>query len=184
MHPELSRKQLQFLKECVPAASPIAVLWNITVLTKASDWEELRPVAQTLGVVLQSYEVRGPSDFEKVFSAIAIQRPDALLTLGDPLTYHFRAAIANFASAQRLPAIYPYREFVDAGGLMSYGVDHFDLICRAAGIVDKVLKGAKPDALPVQQPVEFELVINQRAANALGLIISPALLATADEVIE
>jgi putative ABC transport system substrate-binding protein len=184
IHPELSQKQLQFLRECVPAASRIAVLWNATSPAKARDWEELKPVAQALGILLQPSEVRGPADFDDAFAVIASQRPDALLTLGDPLTYHFRTAIVAFAAAQRLPAMYPFREFVDAGGLMSYGAHLADLFRRAAGNVDKILNGAKPEEIPVERPTKFELTVNLKIAKALGLTIPTEILVAADEVIE
>jgi putative ABC transport system substrate-binding protein len=184
MHPELSRKQLELLKECVPAISHVAILWNSANPTKRLDWQELTPAAKALGIILESREVRSPGDLDSVVSAITTQRPDALLTLGDPLTVSLKTVIAGFASQQRLPAMYPFRQFVDIGGLMSYGADLADLFRRAAGHVDKVLKGQKPGDLPVEQPTKFELVINLKTAKALDLTVPPTLLARADEVIE
>jgi putative ABC transport system substrate-binding protein len=184
MHPELGRKQLEFLKTCVPNSTRIAVLWNPTNPVKARDWRELNPVAQAFGISLLSSEVRTSAEIHETLAAMARQSPDALLTLGDPLTFQLRSTIATFASAQRLSAMYPYREFVEAGGLMSYGPDHVDLFRRAADFVDKILKGNKPEDLPVEQPTKFELVINLKTAKALGLTIPPTLLARTDEVID
>jgi putative ABC transport system substrate-binding protein len=184
MHPELSRKQLELLKECVPVVSRVAILWNSANPTKALDWQELNPAAQALGILLESRGVRSPGDLDGVLSTIRTQRPDALLTLGDPLTVGLRVSIADFALEQRLPAMYPIRQFVDIGGLMSYGADIGDLFRRAAGHVDKILKGTKPSDLPVEQPTKFELVINLKTAGALGITLPPMVLARADEIIE
>jgi putative ABC transport system substrate-binding protein len=137
-----------------------------------------------LGVEIQSLEVRGPDNFDGAFEAVRRQRPDALITVEDPVTVAHRKLIADFAAGQRLPALHGLREFVIAGGLMSYGASLADVFRRAAGYVDKVLKGAKPADLPVQQPTKFELMINLKAANALGLSVPDRLLALADEVIE
>jgi putative ABC transport system substrate-binding protein len=184
MHPELSRKQLELLKECVPNVARVAVLWNMANPLKARDWHELTVAAQMLGVVLSSPELRSPADLDHIVSTLEAQRPDALITLGDPLTFALMARITNFASEQRLPAMYPFRQFVDLGGLMSYGADLNDLFRRAAGYVDKILKGMKPSDLPVEQPTKFEFVINLKTAKALGLTVPPLLLARADEIIE
>jgi putative tryptophan/tyrosine transport system substrate-binding protein len=159
-------------------------LWNPTNPVKARDWKELNPVAQALGISLLSSEVRTSVDIHEALAAMARQSPGALLTLGDPLTFQLRATIAIFAAAQRLSAMYPYREFVEAGGLMSYGPDHVDLFRRAADFVDKILKGSKPEDLPVEQPTKFELVINLNTAKALNLTVPDSLLAHVDEVIE
>ena len=145
---------------------------------------EVQQAARTLGVTLQSREVRGVDDFDGVLAATKRERPDALLTLVDPVTFAQRRLIADFAARERLPAMYALREFVEAGGLMSYGVDLRDLFRRGATYVDKILKGAKPGDLPVEQPTKFELVINIRTAKALGLTIPEALLLRADTVIE
>jgi putative ABC transport system substrate-binding protein len=126
--------------------------------------------------VLQSFEVRAPADFEGAFAAIREQRPDALLTLGDPLTVTMRTALADFALKERLPAMFTHRQFVEVGGLASYGANFPDLFRRAAWYVDKILKGANPGGLPVQQPVKFELFLNLTTANALGLTIPPSVL--------
>ena len=134
--------------------------------------------------MLQSHEVKALKDFEGAFAIMAQERPDALLVLEDALTFHYRKEIADFAAQQRLPSMFGVRQGVDAGGLMSYGVTVPEMVRFAATYVDKILKGAKPGDLPVEQPTKFELVINLKTARALGLTIPPTLLATADEVIE
>jgi len=184
MHPELSTKQLDILKQIVPSISRIAVLWNAAVPTKLADWQQLRPAAHTLGVELQSVEVRHPEDFDGAFAAITEQHPDAMLPLGDPLTVAMRAPLADFALKQRLPAMFTHRQFVEVGGLASYGANFPDLFRRAAGYVDKILKGASPADLPVQQPVKFEMFLNLETAKALGLTIPLSVVQLADQVIE
>lgn len=184
MHPELSLKQLELLKECVPDASRVAVLWNSANPSKALDWKQISSVAPSLGFVLQSHELRNPADLDGVLTAMRVERPDALVTLSDPLTASLRVAIARFATEQRLPTIFPLRAFVDDGGLMSYGADIANLLRRVGDYIDKILNGAKPGDLPVQQPIKFELVINLQTAKAIGLSIPPNLIARADEVIE
>jgi putative tryptophan/tyrosine transport system substrate-binding protein len=184
MHPELSTKQLDLLKQIAPGISRIGVLWNAANPAKAVDWRELEPAARTLGVVLQSFEVRRPEDFDAAFAAIKEQHPDAMLTLGDPLTVTMRTPLASFALKENLPAMFTHRQFVEVGGLASYGANFPDLFRRAAGYVDKILKGANPGDLPVQQPVKFELFLNLGTARALGLKIPPSVLLLADQVIE
>ena len=184
MSPDLAGKRLGLIKEVLPRLSRVAVLWDAANPYPALAFKETQRAAQILGVEVQSLEVRGPDDFDGAFEAAKRQQPDALVTIGDPLTADFRKQIADFASTYRLPAMYPLREYVVAGGLMSYGASSSDLVRRAAGYVDKILKGAKPSDLPVEQPTKFELVINLKAANALGLAIPPSVLALADEVIE
>jgi putative tryptophan/tyrosine transport system substrate-binding protein len=184
LHPELSAKQLDVLKQLVPRLRRIAVLWNADVAAKAADWRELRSAGQALGIALRSLEFRRPSDLEQVFTAIRNDRPDALLILGDPMLFTLRGAIAQFAANERLPAMYPWRGAVQAGGLISYGADADDLNRRAAWYVDRILKGANPADLPVQQPTKFELAINPKAAKSLGTTIPPSLLLRMDHVIE
>jgi len=128
--------------------------------------------------------VQSPDAFDSTFSAVAKERPGALFVLFDPMLFAHRARIVEFASKHRLPAMYPHREYAEAGGLMAYGADLRDNFRRAATFVDKILKGAKPADLPVEQPTRFELLINLKTAKALGLTIPPALLARADEVIQ
>jgi len=184
MHPELTTKQLEILQQLVPRVSRTAVLWNAANPAKVGDWRERRPSAHTLGIALQSSEVRRPTDLSGAFATIRKQRPDAMLILGDPLTVSSRVPIADFAVKEHLPVMYPLRLFVEAGGLISYGADVTDLFRRAARYVDKILKGAKPADLPVEQPTKFELVINLKTAKALGLTIPQSLLVRADQVIE
>jgi putative ABC transport system substrate-binding protein len=184
LHDELAGKQLQILKQVVPHATRVAVLWDGAVVVKALDWRQLRVAAPQLGLVLQSPEVRGPGDFDGAFAAIRKERPDALMVLGDPLTVQFRASIVDFAAQEHIPTMYPLRVFAEAGGLIAYGADVNDLFYRAAGYVDKILKGAKPADLPVEEPTKFELVINLKTAKALALTIPPSLLLQADRVIE
>jgi putative ABC transport system substrate-binding protein len=184
MHPELSTKQLDLLKQIPPKISRVAVLWNAANPAKLADWRELEPAARTLGVVLQSVEVRRPEDFDDAFAAIREQHPDALLTLGDPLTVTLRTSLADFELNERLPAMFTHRQFVEAGGLVSYGTNFPDLFHGAAWYVDRILKGANPADLPVQQPVKFELFLNLKTAKALGLTIPHSVLMFADQVIE
>jgi putative tryptophan/tyrosine transport system substrate-binding protein len=184
MVPDLGGKRLELIKEVLPRISRVAVLWDAANPYPALVFKETQRAAQTLGVEVQSLEVRGPDDFDGAFEAAQRQHPDALITVEDPLTMDFRKQIADFASTHQLPAIHGFREFVEAGGLMSYGASLSDLVRRAAGYVDKILRGAKPGDLPVEQPTKFELVINLKAANALGLTIPPLVLALADEVVE
>ena len=137
-----------------------------------------------MGIEVQSLEVRGPDDLDGAFEAARKQRPDAMITVEDPLTFNYRKRIADFVTGQQLPSLSGLKEFVAVGGLISYGANLADLFRRAAGYVDKILKGAKPADLPVQQPTKIDLVINLTTAKALGLEVPPSLLASADEVIE
>jgi putative tryptophan/tyrosine transport system substrate-binding protein len=137
-----------------------------------------------LGIEVQSLGVGGPEDFDATFEAVKRLRPDALITVEDPLTASNRKRIADFAVGQQLPSLHGIREFVAAGGLISYGANLADLSRRAAHYVDKIFKGAKPADLPVQQPTKFEMVINLKTAKALGVTVPPSLLSNADEVIE
>jgi ABC-type uncharacterized transport system substrate-binding protein len=184
MLPELAAKQLELLRQAVPRISRVAVIWNAASRVKRLDMKEVQRAARALGVALQSREVRGLDDFDGVFAATKRERPDALLTLVDPVTFAQRHLIADFAARERLPAMYAVREFVEAGGLMSYGVDLRDLFRRGATYVDKILKGAKPGDLPVEQPTKFEFVINLKTAKALGLTIPQSVLLRADQVIQ
>jgi len=184
LHSELSAKQLELLKEVVPRLGRVAVLWNAEVAAKASDWRVLKSVGPVLGIALQSRELRRPADLDATFAAIRKERPDALLILGDPMLAALRGLIAEFAAKERLPAMYPWRIAVEAGGLVSYGADLDDLRRRAAWYVDRILKGANPADLPVQQPTKFELAINLNAAKSLGIAIPPSLLLRVDRVIE
>jgi len=184
MAPDLGGKRLQLLKELLPRLARVAVLWNAANPYPALVFKETQAAGRTLGIEVQSLEVRRPDDFDGAFEALRRQRPDALITVEDPLTISYQKLIADFAAGQLLPTLHGVREDVAAGALMSYGANLADLSRRAAGYVDKILKGAKPADLPVQQPTKFELVINLRTAKVLGLIVPPTLLARADEVIE
>jgi putative ABC transport system substrate-binding protein len=180
---EVGGKRLELLKAAVPHASRIAVLWNATQPAKALEWQQVQEAGRALGVTLASVEVRGPHDFDRAFATMTAARPEALLTLSDNLTVRHRQQIVDFVTTQRLPMLSEVKEFAEAGGLMTYGGSLTALNRRAATYVDKILKGAKPADLPVEQPMKLELVINLKTAQALGLTIPPALLFEADEVI-
>ena len=147
-------------------------------------FRETQAASRVLGVSIQSVGVRTPADFDGAFAAITRERPHGLLVMANTVTLGQRKRAADFAASQRIPAIYEARAFVDVGGLMSYGIDFVDHFRRAASFVDKILKGAKPADLPVEQPTKFELVINLKTAKALGLTIPQSVLGRADQVIE
>jgi putative tryptophan/tyrosine transport system substrate-binding protein len=180
---ETAGKRVELLKEVVPNPSRVAVLWNPTNRSKQLEWRETQVAARALGLTLQSVEVQGPDEFDHAFAAITGERPDALVTLSDPLTNTHRKRIVDFAATSRLPAVYTFRSYADDGGLLAYGPHLPALFRRAAVYVDKILKGAEPADLPVEQPTTFELVINLKTAQALGLTLPPTLLFQADEVI-
>jgi putative ABC transport system substrate-binding protein len=184
MAPDVSGKRLELLNEVGPRISRVAIIWNAANPYSLLVFREAKNAAQILNVELQSQEVKRSEDFDIAFSAIKQQIPDGLITVEDPLTVNFQKEIVNFAATNRIPAIYGIREFVQAGGLMAYGASLSDLRRRAAGYVDKILRGAKPADLPIQQPTKFELVINLKTAKALGIDVPARLLARADEVIE
>jgi putative ABC transport system substrate-binding protein len=181
---ELSAKRLQLLKEAVPAITRVAVLWNAADRAMKLRYREIETAANAMQIGIRSIEVREPEDFDAAFAAMRGDRPDAMFMVSDALTSLNRKRIIEFAVQTRLPTVYEYREFVDDGGLMSYGPNLRELFARAAYYIDKILKGAKPAELPMEQPTKFELIINLKTANSLGLAIPPALLARADEVIE
>jgi ABC-type uncharacterized transport system substrate-binding protein len=181
---EIFSKQLQLLTEVVPKVSRVAVLGNPDSPHYGSAVREAQVAGRSLGVQLQVLEARGPNEFDRVFATMIKDRAGAFLVLADPVSLLHRTALAQLAAKSRLPAIYGFREYVDAGGLLSYGPNLSDLFGRAATYVDKILKGAKPADLPVEQPTKFELVINLTIAKVLGLTIPPALLLRADQVIE
>jgi ABC-type uncharacterized transport system substrate-binding protein len=184
MAPDLGAKRLELLKEMLPRLSSVAVLWNAANPYAALVFKETQAAGPALGIEVQSLGVRRLDDFNGAFDTARRQRPDALITVEDPLTGTHRKLIADFAAGQQLPALYGVREFVIVGGLMSYGANLADLSRHAASYVDKIFKGANPAELPVQQPTKFDLVINLKTAKALGIEIPPTLLARADEVIE
>jgi putative ABC transport system substrate-binding protein len=180
----LSAKRLEILKEVVPGLSRGAILWNAANPALALAWEETQGAARALGVTLQPHEVRGLKDFEGAFAMMVQQRPDALLVLQDAVTLQHRKEIIDFAIQQRLPGMFVAKEWVEAGGLMSYGESLPDMYRRAAYFVDRILKGAKPADLPVEQVTKFELVLNLKTAKAIGLNVPAAFLVRVDEVIE
>src|SRR5712691_8917455 len=184
LYPELSTKRLEILKDIVPGLSRVVVLWNAANPANASVWQATQAAAGALGLLLHSQEVRGPQDLEGAFALMAQAHPDALLVLDDALIAMHRQHIAEFATQQHLPSVFAARESVVAGGLMSYGPSLPDLFRRAATYVDKILKGAKPADLPMEQPMKFELVINLKTAKAMEITIPPHLLVLADEVIQ
>ena len=169
MAPDLGGKRLELLKEVLPGVFRVGILWNAANPYSALVFKETESAARILGIELRSIEVRSPDDFDGALSASTRLLVGALITVEDPLTVGHRKRIADFAAINRLPAIYGLREFVDAGGLMAYGAHLADLQRRAAGYVDKIIKGAKPADLPVEQPTKFEFVINLKTAKALGL---------------
>ncbi len=181
---ELHGKRLEFLREVVPTASRIAALWNPASLSLAPFLRATQAAAQALGVELQVLEVRTPNEFEGAFAAAISGRAEALIVMADALLIDHRTRIVAFAQRHRLPGMYPRRSFVDVGGLMSYATNFPNMLRRAATYVDKILKGAKPADLPVEQPMTFELVINLKTAKALGLTLPPAILLQATEVIQ
>jgi putative ABC transport system substrate-binding protein len=182
--PELSGKRLELLMEAVPGLSRVAFLWNPDVRGAVLDYKETEGAAGSLRLQLQSVEVIRAEDFDRVFSAVTKGRAQALIVPGpNPLAFANRDRIASFAQRNRLPSMYGQREFVDAGGLMSYGPSIPDMHRRAATYVDKILKGTKPADLPVERPRKFELVINLKAAKQIGVTIPPNVLARADTVI-
>ena len=168
----------------VPKLSRAAVLWNAANPFRALDLKVAQAGARALGVTLQSLGVRGPDDFDRAFEAASRERARALITLEDPLTFAHRTRIVGLAAKHRLPAIYGLREYVDAGGLMSYAPILLDNFRRAATYVDKILKGTEPADLPVEQPMKFELVINLKTAKQIGLTIPQSVLYRADKVIK
>jgi putative ABC transport system substrate-binding protein len=182
--PEIFGKQLQILKEAVPHASRVAILSNPADASFALQVKQVEATAQSLGIRLQHVGARGPEEFDSAFAAMARERADALLVTGTSTFLAHRTRLAELAVKGRLPTMYSFRESVEAGGLMAYAVNMADFVGRAAVYVDKILKGAKPADLPVEQPTKFELVINLKAAKALGITVPQALVLRADEVIQ
>ena len=182
--PELSGKRLEVLRETFPKLARVAVLRNPSNAGDAITWKETEEAAQALGLQLHSLEVRSVKDFENVFESATKADGQALLTLPDPLLQSHRKEIVDFAAKSRLPGIYPDPEYVAAGGLMSYAANPVEFYARAASYVDRILKGAKPGDLPVEQPTKFDLVINLTAAKQIGLLIPQKVLARANRVIK
>jgi putative ABC transport system substrate-binding protein len=184
---ELVSKSLELIKQAVPGVNRVAILFKPDAMPDSAKKERLKAAdvaARALGVRLQIVEARGAEDFDRAFSDMTRARADALAVPATQVFNLERRRLVNLAAKNHLPAVYPNRDFVDAGGLMSYGPNLADMARRAASYVDKILKGAKPGDLPVEQPTRFELVINLKTAKALGLTIPPSVLGRADEVIQ
>jgi ABC-type uncharacterized transport system substrate-binding protein len=184
MLPDLGAKRLELLKEAVPKVTRVAILFNASNPGHARAAREVEDAAPALRVQLQPLDVRGPHDLERSFSEMGKKHAGALLVLQDAFFLNHRLRIADFARKSRLPTMYDAREFVDVGGLISYGPSRSDLFRRVALYIDKILKGAKPYDLPVEQPTKFELIVNLKTAKALGLALPRSLLSRVDQVIE
>ena len=181
---DIAGKRLQLLKETLPGLSRVTLILNPNFATNVMALQDSEAAAPTLGLELRSVEVRRVEDFDSAFETALHQRPDALITAENVVTMQARARIITFAAANHLPALYPFKEFAEAGGLMSYGPDLNELIDLVAKYIDRILKGARPGDLPIEQATKFQLVINLKTAKALGLTIPQTLLARADEVIQ
>jgi putative tryptophan/tyrosine transport system substrate-binding protein len=180
---DLAGKRLELLREVAPKLGRLAILANVNVTDTAMEMREIQATARQFGVDVATLEIRRAEDITPAFETLKVQ-PDALFVVGDPLTFTNRIQINTLAQGAGLPTMYSIREFVAAGGLMSYGTNFPDLFRRSAEFSDKILRGAKPADIPVEQPIKFDLVINLKTAKALGLEVPPTLLARADEVIE
>jgi putative ABC transport system substrate-binding protein len=180
---ELSGKRVELLREMLPGIKRIAALLNMGNPLFPPQWKEIETAARSLGIEPQLLDVRKSEEIGPLFHAAIISRADALVVGPDGVTQASLQSITELATKHRLPTMYPSREFVDAGGLISYGVSYPELYYRAAGLVDKIFKGAKPAEIPVEQPTKFELVVNLKTAAALGLGIPPSLMLQADHVV-
>ena len=180
---DVSGKRMELLKEAIPTLSRVAVLWNAGDSAMTRSFEQIEVAARALGLTVQPLGVQDVRDFDRAFAAITEARPDALFMIADDFTIQHRTRVLDFAK-HRLPTMFPIREFVDDGGLLSYGPSTMHIQRRAASYVDRILKGAKPSDLPVEQTMKFELVINLKTAQALGLTIAPVVLFQADEVLK
>jgi putative ABC transport system substrate-binding protein len=184
MAPELDGKRFELLKEVLPRVSRVAVLWNAANPTSPAALREIEATARGLGLQLHALAVRHPDELDGVFAAMTREGAEALIVLADAVFWNHRTRVVALAAQHRLAAVFDAREFAEAGGLMTYGPHVPDNYRRAAVYVDKILKGKKPADLPVEQPMKFELVVNLKTAEALGLTLSPLLLFRADEVIQ
>lgn len=184
MNPDLEGKRLEILRELLPKLVTGVVLLNTSNPFSAIQSEQTKVSAKALGIQLQPIDLQRPEDFKDAFARVARQRPDAITMVADRFLLAHRTQIVDFVAKTRVPAMYPYRDFVVAGGLMSYAPSYEDLCRRSATYVDKILKGAKPADLPVEQASKYELVINLKTAKALGLTIPPSLLLRTDHVFE
>jgi ABC-type uncharacterized transport system substrate-binding protein len=181
---ELTAKRVEILKELVPGLSRVALLHNMGNPAVPPEWEETKTAARSLGLQAELLDVRSESDLSRAFELAVRQHVDGLVVGADGLTQMHQQTIVDWLARNRLPAVFPAREFVEAGGLIAYAVNYPDLYFQLATFVDKIFKGTKPGDLPVQQPTKFELIINLKTAKALGLDVPPTLLAIADQVIE
>jgi len=184
MVPDLEGKRLEILREILPKLVTVGVLLNTSNPLTAIQWEQTKTGAKALGIQLQPIELQRPEDFKDAFARIARQRPDAITMVADRFQLAHRMQILDFVAKARVPAMYPYKDFVIAGGLVSYGPSYEDLFRRSASYVDKILRGAKPSDLPIEQPTKFELLVNLKTARTLGVPIPPSLLQRADHVFE
>jgi putative ABC transport system substrate-binding protein len=182
--PDIAGKRLELLRDSMPTVNQVAVLANPMTPFVSQALKVVADAARALRIQIRVVEMTAPDQLDRAFEAVLSAKPGALLVLEDPLTFALRTQIAGLAAQHRLPSVFGSRDYVEVGGLMSYGTDLADLSSRAAIYVDKILKGANPADLPVEQPTKFELVINLKTARALGLTIPTPLLARADEVIE
>jgi putative ABC transport system substrate-binding protein len=182
--PDLGGKRLQLLKEVVPNARRVGILWNPTNDGSAVSWRESETAAQLMRLQLQSIELRSAGELDLGLKLLTADRIHAFTVLRDPFINQYMSRIVEFAAKAFMPAVYEAREFALAGGLVSYGANLLDLYRRAAGFVDKILKGAKPDDLPVEQPMRTELIINLKTARDIGLTIPAVVLQRADQVIK
>jgi len=184
LSPDLTGKRLEILRECIPAVARVAFLWNPDNDSNLAFLDDLIVAVPALGLELTSAPIRNADEFEGTFAAVLQRRPSAALVTGDPLLRRHQNRIIDFVAKNRLPAMYQEKEWVAAGGLLSYGPSLPDLFRRGVSYVHRILEGAKPADLPIEQPTRFELVINLKTAKALSLTVPPNLLAAADEVIE
>jgi putative ABC transport system substrate-binding protein len=181
---ELSGKRLEMLREALPRASRIALLWHRTSDIDALTRRETEEAAQTLGMSLTAHGVDGPDDFDRALKAAVADRAGAVLVATSPMFFGHRRQLADLALKHRLPTLFAFREYAEDGGLMAYGPSYTELFQRAAGYVDKIIRGARPGDLPVEQPTRFELIVNLKTAKALGLTIPPSVLARAGEILQ
>ena len=184
MMPEISAKRLQLLKEVLPRVSQVAVLWNPADPPRRAEFKEAQAAAVKLGITIHSIEIRRLDEFDRALAELARSGVEGVLALSDPFTSIHRTRVIDFATRHRLPVVSSYGLWAESGALLTYGPDLSDIARRAATYVDKILKGARPEALPVEQPTKFELLINLKTAKALGITIPRSLLLRADQVIE
>jgi putative tryptophan/tyrosine transport system substrate-binding protein len=182
--PQLMAKKLEVLRELAPRVARVAVLWNPDSVSERIQLEDLRSAAAAMVINIESVEARRPEDVSAALQQLTVRRADALLVIGNPVTFRRRRDIADFARGERLPSVFEEQLFVEAGGLASYGPSFEDLFRRAAAYVDRILKGARPADLPVEQPTRFEIAVNRRTAHELGLAVPPSLELRADRLLD